>query len=116
MAATLHRPPPVFDRFDSPGTKVAQVRFRTAMRRGGQRQSARPDRFTPNIPGLVAQAPGAIQEIRGSTLNWWNGGGEGSVHSSVVAPAPQGLSGAGRLRTNASRTVARKSRTLAVER
>ena len=25
---------------------------------------------------------------------WWNGGGEGSVHSSVVAPMPQGLAAA----------------------
>src|SRR5438552_2930888 len=31
---------------------------------------------------------------RGSTSNWWNGGGDGSVHSSVVAPAPHGLSAA----------------------
>src|SRR3954447_5291301 len=39
---------------------------------------------------------------RGSTSNWWNGGGDGSVHSSVVAPAPHGLSAACCLRTNAS--------------
>src|SRR6478735_5340369 len=32
--------------------------------------------------------------IRGNTSNWWYGGGEGSVHSSVVAPAPHGLFGA----------------------
>ena len=31
--------------------------------------------------------------MRGSVLNWWNGGGEDSVHSSVVAPGPHGLSG-----------------------
>ena len=30
----------------------------------------------------------------GSTSNWWKGGGEDSVHSSVVAPGPQGLSAA----------------------
>ena len=34
------------------------------------------------------------QSIFGSVSNWWNGGGELSVHSSVVAPSPQGLSGA----------------------
>ena len=31
---------------------------------------------------------------RGSVSYWWNGGGEGSVHSSVVAPLPQGLAAA----------------------
>ena len=36
--------------------------------------------------------------MRGSTSNWWNGGGEDSVHSSVVAPSPHGLSPATRLR------------------
>src|SRR6185437_4904196 len=41
---------------------------------------------------------------RGSTSNWWNGGGEGSVHSSVVAPTPHGLSAAWRLRAKASIT------------
>src|SRR5262249_38802247 len=39
--------------------------------------------------------------IRGSTLNWWNGGGEESVHSRVVAPGPHGLSAAFSLRTKA---------------
>jgi len=34
-------------------------------------------------------------EMRGRTSNWWNGGGEGKVHSSVVAPTPQGLAPAG---------------------
>lgn len=34
------------------------------------------------------------QSILGSVSNWWNGGGLDSVHSSVVAPSPQGLSGA----------------------
>ena len=41
---------------------------------------------------------------RGSTSNWWNGGGDDSVHSSVVAPAPHGLSAACCLRTKASIT------------
>ncbi len=34
------------------------------------------------------------QSIRGSVSNWWNGGGEDKVHSSVVAPSPHGLSSA----------------------
>jgi hypothetical protein len=34
-------------------------------------------------------------------VNWWNGGGEDSVHSSVVAPAPQGLPAAFSFRQNA---------------
>ena len=34
--------------------------------------------------------------MRGSVSNWWNGGGEDSVHSSVVAPSPHGLSPARR--------------------
>jgi hypothetical protein len=38
---------------------------------------------------------------RGSVSNWWNGGGDGSVHSSVVAPMPQGLAGASLFRTKA---------------
>ena len=29
--------------------------------------------------------------IRGSSLNWWNGGGDDKVHSSVVAPSPHGV-------------------------
>src|SRR6266702_7279934 len=39
--------------------------------------------------------------ISGNSLYWWNGGGEGSVHSSVVAPAPHGLSAACCLRMKA---------------
>src|SRR5580704_8448490 len=39
--------------------------------------------------------------ISGRVSNWWKGGGEGSVHSSVVAPAPQGLAPAGTLRAKA---------------
>ena len=42
--------------------------------------------------------------ICGSLSNWWKGGGEGSVHSSVVAPGPHGLAGAGTLRAKAWNT------------
>ena len=44
------------------------------------------------VADLCAFEP--TQSIFGSVENWWNGGGLGSVHSSVVAPSPQGLSGA----------------------
>src|SRR3546814_6431418 len=42
-------------------------------------------------------SPGAAKPplaylITGSFSYWWNGGGEDSVHSSVVAPSPHGLS------------------------
>src|SRR5208282_6473045 len=40
--------------------------------------------------------------IRGSVSNWWNGGGEDSVHSSVVAPTPHGLLPAARFLMKAS--------------
>ena len=50
------------------------------------------------IRRIVCRAPPAptlqccaVSLMRGSSSNWWNGGGEGSVHSSVVAPAPHGL-------------------------
>ena len=33
-------------------------------------------------------------KITGNVSNWWNGGGLVSVHSSVVAPSPQGLASA----------------------
>src|SRR3546814_18782913 len=41
-------------------------------------------------------SPGAAKPplaylITGSFSSWWNGGGEDSVHSSVVAPSPHGL-------------------------
>ena len=36
--------------------------------------------------------------IRGNVSKVWNGGGDGTVHSSVVAPAPQGLAAARSLR------------------
>ena len=38
--------------------------------------------------------------MRGSVSKVWNGGGEDSVHSSVVAPTPQGFAAAGTLRAN----------------
>ena len=47
--------------------------------------------------------------IRGSSLNWWKGGGDGSVHSSVVAPTPQGLSAALRFFVKASRHMTRNT-------
>src|SRR5215813_2919483 len=37
----------------------------------------------------------------GSTSYWWNGGGDGRVHSRVVAPGPQGLLAALSLRIKA---------------
>ena len=46
--------------------------------------------------------------IFGSTSNWWNGGGDVSVHSSVVAPAPHGLFAAASLRMNEVITLNRK--------
>ena len=33
---------------------------------------------------------------RGSCSHWWNGGGDGNCHSSVVAPSPHGLAAASR--------------------
>ena len=45
-------------------------------------------------------APGYL--ILGRVLNWWNGGGDESVHSSVVAPSPHGLSAAFSFLANAS--------------
>src|SRR6202000_1627095 len=49
--------------------------------------------------------------IFGSSLNWWKGGGDGRVHSSVVAPTPQGLSPAIRLAMKASASITRKMMT-----
>ncbi len=46
--------------------------------------------------------------IRGSCSHWWNGGGEDSCHSSVLAPSPQGLSPATRFFAKASATQKRK--------
>ncbi len=48
------------------------------------------------FPSLQA----SVYLTRGSVSQVWNGGGEGSVHSSVVAPTPQGLAGACTLRAN----------------
>src|SRR3546814_232557 len=45
-------------------------------------------------PPRLRQGAQLYQAIRGSSLNWWNGGGLDSVHSSVVAPSPHGLSAA----------------------
>jgi hypothetical protein len=39
--------------------------------------------------------------ITGKVLYWWKGGGDGNVHSNVVAPGPQGLSAAFSLRAKA---------------
>jgi hypothetical protein len=39
--------------------------------------------------------------ITGRWSYWWNGGGDDSVHSSVVAPSPHGLSAASCFRANA---------------
>ena len=58
---------------------------------GGARSPGRP----PLDVGFRVGRGRRDQSIRGSVSNWWNGGGEDSVHSSVVAPSPQGLSGAG---------------------
>src|SRR6185312_6172323 len=42
--------------------------------------------------------------IFGNCSHWWNGGGEGSCHSSVVAPSPHGLAPATRFFWKASKT------------
>ena len=39
--------------------------------------------------------------ITGSVSYWWNGGGDGNVHSRVVAPTPQGLAAASAFRMKA---------------
>ncbi len=47
------------------------------------------------IGGSLARSVFApVYSMTGRVSNWWYGGGEDSVHSSVVAPSPQGLSGA----------------------
>lgn len=61
------------------------------------------------------QASWSVPTICGSVSNWWKGGGEDSVHSSVVAPSPHGLSPAGRLRQKASAIIAAKTSRLAAE-
>src|SRR5215203_7375528 len=45
--------------------------------------------------------PGRLYFTNGKVSNWWKGGGDGSVHSSVVAPAPHGLAAARSLRMSA---------------
>ena len=69
--------------FHSPAR--SRGRLKEALRPGG------PDRSVDHL-------------IRGSSENWWNGGGEESVHSSVVAPSPHGLLAAFSLRMNACAT------------
>ena len=51
------------------------------------------------------------QRICGGSCQEWNGGGDDSVHSSVVAPAPQGFAPACRLRRYASASTPRKTST-----
>src|SRR5262249_52517199 len=60
------------------------------------------------IGQVPVDGPAACHLISGSSLYWWNGGGDGNVHSSVVAPAPHGLSAARSLRTNAWATPKKK--------
>ena len=69
------------------------------------------DRMIPrSSPGINSAGRRSIVDlaplylIRGSSSQTWNGGGEGSCHSSVVAPSPQGLSPTTRLRLNASKS------------
>src|SRR6516225_6826571 len=68
------------------------------------------DGHCETLASLNSAAPfsGAVQVViyctRGSVSNWWNGGGDDSVHSSVVAPAPHGLLAACSLRMKASIT------------
>src|SRR3546814_4893360 len=64
----------------------------------GKGDEAPPDSKTP-ARGFPRRRDGpeplaAAQSIFGSVSNWWYGGGLGSVHSSVVAPSPHGLSAA----------------------
>src|SRR3954466_1158459 len=40
----------------------------------------------------------------GNVSNWWKGGGDGSVHSSVVAPSPHGFGAARSLFRKAVKT------------
>ena len=51
-----------------------------------------PSKANNAAPSSVQRNPG--YSTRGSVSYWWNGGGDGSVHSSVVAPMPQGLAAA----------------------
>src|SRR5690606_3198701 len=47
--------------------------------------------------------------MRGSSSHWWNGGGDDSCHSSVVAPSPHGFAPATRFLAKASNTPYRKT-------
>ena len=47
---------------------------------------------------------GDAHRISGSVSYWWKGGGDGSVHSSVVAPGPHALAAARSLRMKACAT------------
>jgi hypothetical protein len=58
---------------------------------------------SPGEPRRAA-ALSSVALMRGSVSNWWNGGGEDSVHSSVVAPSPHGLSPAFGASAKASQT------------
>ena len=48
--------------------------------------------------GRTASLQCPVSTTRGRVSNWWYGGGEDRVHSSVVAPSPHGLSAAFSLR------------------
>src|SRR5689334_13804021 len=50
---------------------------------------------------LTFSSPCRRYLITGRTSNWWNAGGDESVHSRVVAPAPHGLAAACSRRINA---------------
>src|SRR5712671_5325944 len=57
--------------------------------------------YPPPLAGGTEGADGLPHLTSGSTSNWWNGGGDGSVHSRVVAPGPHGLLAALSLRMKA---------------
>src|SRR5579872_5245298 len=56
------------------------------------------------VPGLCSTPPQWLEPVmRGSVSKVWNGGGEDTVHSKVVAPTPQGLFPARRFFAKASK-------------
>jgi hypothetical protein len=59
-----------------------------------------------DVVGLVALDL-VLSVVFARMVDVWNGGGEGSVHSSVVAPAPHGLGPASRLRAKARSKLAK---------
>ena len=73
--------------------------------------------YVQNAAAVTAPAQCALllPSIFGSVSKQWKGGGEDSVHSSVVAPSPQGLSAACTLRWNASAMPAKKTSSAAAE-